>query len=73
MNLTGTKMVPLRLIETDTSGETMKRIDSIRHLQAHGCVLIREGGNLRVCHNPQANRTRTGPHDREVSARVANL
>ena len=33
----------------------MKRIDLIRHLESHGCVLLREGANHSVYHNLQHN------------------
>jgi predicted RNA binding protein YcfA (HicA-like mRNA interferase family) len=44
----------------------MKRVDLVRHLEVHGCVLLREGGNHGVYHNPQTNRTSTVPRHREV-------
>jgi len=44
----------------------VKRIDLIRHLQAHGCTLLREGAHHSVYHNAAAQRTSTVPRHREV-------
>ncbi|MGD0181683.1 MAG: type II toxin-antitoxin system HicA family toxin [Terriglobales bacterium] len=44
----------------------MKRIDLVRHLESHGCLLLREGANHSVYHNPSAQRTSTVPRHREV-------
>ena len=33
----------------------MKRRDLIRHLESHGCVLLREGGGHSVYTNPSNN------------------
>jgi mRNA interferase HicA len=44
----------------------MKRIDLIRHLEAHGCRLLREGANHSVYMNPVAEEISTVPRDREV-------
>jgi mRNA interferase HicA len=44
----------------------VKRIDLIRHLESHGCLLVREGANRSVYHNPAAQRTGTVPRHREV-------
>lgn len=44
----------------------MKRIDLIRHLESHGCALLREGANHSVYYNPVAQRTSTVPRHREV-------
>jgi len=35
-------------------------------LESHGCVLLREGANHSVYHNPAAQRTGTVPRHREV-------
>jgi predicted RNA binding protein YcfA (HicA-like mRNA interferase family) len=32
----------------------MKRLDLVRHLEANGCELLREGGSHTVYLNPQA-------------------
>ena len=39
----------------------MKRIDLIRHLEANGCVLLREGGSHSVYLNRAARKTSTVP------------
>jgi len=44
----------------------LKRVDLIRHLEAHGCVLVREGAKHSVYYNPAAQRTSTVPRHREV-------
>jgi predicted RNA binding protein YcfA (HicA-like mRNA interferase family) len=44
----------------------MKRQDLIRHLETHGCVLLREGAKHSVYHNSAAQRTSTVPRHREV-------
>lgn len=46
--------------------EFVKRFDLIRHLESHGCVLLREGANHSVYYNPAAQRTSTVPRHREV-------
>jgi len=44
----------------------MKRADLIRHLEAHGCELLREGAKHSVYYNSAAQRTSTVPRHREV-------
>ena len=44
----------------------MKRVDLIRHLEANGCTLLREGARHSVYYNPAVQRTSTIPRDREV-------
>jgi len=44
----------------------VKRTDLIRHLETHGCVLLREGGRHSVYYNPSAQRTSTIPRHCEV-------
>ena len=44
----------------------MKRVDLIRHLESHGCRLLREGGSHSVYLNPAARKTSTVPRHREV-------
>ncbi len=44
----------------------MKRIDLVRHLEANGCVLIREGAKHGVYYNPSIQRTSAVPRHREV-------
>ncbi|MEO6666610.1 MAG: type II toxin-antitoxin system HicA family toxin [Nitrospiria bacterium] len=45
----------------------MKRRDLIRHLEVHGCVLLREGGSHSVYVNRTAQKTSTIPRHREVN------
>jgi mRNA interferase HicA len=44
----------------------VKRVDLIRHLESHGCRLLREGGSHSVYVNPAVRRTSTVPRHREV-------
>ena len=45
----------------------MKRLDLVRHLEAHGCRLLREGGSHSVYVNPVARKISTVPRHREVN------
>jgi predicted RNA binding protein YcfA (HicA-like mRNA interferase family) len=45
----------------------MKRQAFIRHIQAHGCVLMREGGKHSVYYNPKNNQTSAIPRHREIN------
>ncbi|MEI7814998.1 MAG: type II toxin-antitoxin system HicA family toxin [Coriobacteriia bacterium] len=45
----------------------MKRVDLIRHLQAQGCVLFREGGNHSVYVNRSAGKVTAIPRHREIN------
>jgi len=45
----------------------MKRRDLIRHLEAHGCVFVREGANHTVYANPRRGKVSTIPRHREVN------
>jgi predicted RNA binding protein YcfA (HicA-like mRNA interferase family) len=49
----------------------MKRKDLIRHLEAHGCEFLREGGNHSVYVNRPAQKTSTVPRHREINALLA--
>jgi mRNA interferase HicA len=49
----------------------VKRVDLIRHLEAHGCRLFREGGNHAVYVNPATRKTSTVPRHREVNEFLA--
>jgi predicted RNA binding protein YcfA (HicA-like mRNA interferase family) len=49
----------------------VKRVDLIRHLEAHGCVLLREGGNHSVYINRSVRKTSTVPRHREVNDYLA--
>jgi predicted RNA binding protein YcfA (HicA-like mRNA interferase family) len=44
----------------------VKRLDLVRHLEAHGCRLLREGANHSVYVNPVARKTSTVPRHREI-------
>lgn len=45
----------------------MKRVDLIRHLEACGCVFLREGGRHTVYVNPTARKVSTVPRHREIN------
>jgi len=45
----------------------VKRVDLIRHLEAQGCRLLREGGSHSVYLNPGKRRVSTVPRHREVN------
>ncbi len=45
----------------------MKRRDLIRHLEKHGCELLREGGNHTVYVNRKAQKTSTVPRHNEIN------
>lgn len=49
----------------------MKRIDLIRHLEANGCVLLREGGSHSVYVNRRARKISTVPRHRELNEFLA--
>jgi len=49
----------------------VKRVDLIRHLESHGCRLLREGANHSVYVNPAARRSSTVPRHREVDEFLA--
>ena len=49
----------------------MKRLELIRHLDAHGCRLLREGGNHTVYLNPEARKVTTVPRHREINEHLA--
>ena len=44
----------------------MRRIDLVRHLEARGCVLLREGSKHTVYYNPTLQRTATIPRHKEI-------
>ncbi|HKE55352.1 MAG TPA: type II toxin-antitoxin system HicA family toxin [Pyrinomonadaceae bacterium] len=48
----------------------MKRADLIRHLTAHGCIFVREGGRHSVYRNPKAGCSSTVPRHREVKKQL---
>jgi mRNA interferase HicA len=45
----------------------MKRVDLIRHIEAQGCVFMREGGRHTVYLNPTARKVSTVPRHREIN------
>lgn len=45
----------------------MKRVDLIRHLMRHGCVLLREGGSHPVFVNRAASKSSTVPRHRDIN------
>jgi len=49
----------------------LKRIDLVRHLEAHGCHLLREGANHSVYVNPATRKVSTVPRHREVDEFLA--
>jgi predicted RNA binding protein YcfA (HicA-like mRNA interferase family) len=44
----------------------MKRVDLMRHLEAHGCRLLREGGSHSVYVRPETRKVSTVPRHREI-------
>ena len=49
----------------------MKRVDLIRHLEQHGCVLLREGGNHSVYLNRRTRKSSSVPRHREINEFLA--
>lgn len=49
----------------------MKRVDLIRHLEVHGCVLLREGGSHTVFVNRTARKASTVPRHRDINEDLA--
>lgn len=45
----------------------MNRRDLIRHIEGHGCVLLREGGRHSVYYNPTTNATSAVPRYTEIN------
>jgi len=45
----------------------MKRRDLLRHLERHGCALLREGGNHTVYVNRAKGKASTIPRHREIN------
>jgi len=45
----------------------LKRTDLVRHLEAHGCRLLREGGSHSVFVNTRTRKTSTVPRHREIN------
>jgi predicted RNA binding protein YcfA (HicA-like mRNA interferase family) len=49
----------------------MKRLDLIRKLEQHGCILIRHGGKHDWYQNPQTKMCQPDPRHREIKEFVA--
>lgn len=49
----------------------MKRIELIRHLERHRCMLLRWGGNHFVYVNRERRKTSTVPRQREINEFLA--
>ena len=49
----------------------MKRRDLVRHLQQHGCVLLREGGAHSVFVSRATGKVTTVPRHREINEFLA--
>jgi predicted RNA binding protein YcfA (HicA-like mRNA interferase family) len=49
----------------------MKRQELIRHLESHGCLLLREGARHSVYYNPAKNQTSAIPRHREINEVLA--
>lgn len=45
----------------------MKRQELIRHIESHGCRLLREGAKHSAYFNPENNRTTAIPRHRELN------
>ena len=49
----------------------MKRVDLIKHLEAQGCVLLRDRGKHSVYVNPANNQVSAVPRHREINEFLA--
>jgi mRNA interferase HicA len=49
----------------------VKRLDLIRHLEQHGCVLFREGGSHSVFVNRHTRKSSSVPRHREINEFLA--
>lgn len=45
----------------------MKRVDLVRHLEGHGCVLLREGANHSIYINRASKKSSSVPRHREIN------
>jgi mRNA interferase HicA len=45
----------------------MKRRDLVRHLERHGCILLREGGSHSIFVNRSSGKVSTLPRRREIN------
>jgi predicted RNA binding protein YcfA (HicA-like mRNA interferase family) len=49
----------------------VKRVELIRHLEQHGCVLFREGGHHSVFVNRRTRKSSSVPRHREINEFLA--
>ena len=49
----------------------MKRVDLVKYLSKHGCVLVREGAKHAVFFNAKTRRTSTIPRHKEINSFLA--
>jgi mRNA interferase HicA len=49
----------------------LKRRDLVRHLEAHGCQLLREGGNHTIYVNRTVKKTSSVPRHNEINNELA--
>ncbi len=49
----------------------MKRLDLVRHLERHACVVLCEGGNHTVYVNPAVRKVSAVPRHREINEFLA--
>jgi predicted RNA binding protein YcfA (HicA-like mRNA interferase family) len=49
----------------------MKRVDLVRHLEAHGCEFLREGGKHTIYVNRAAQISSSVPRHREINDLLA--
>jgi mRNA interferase HicA len=49
----------------------VRRVDLVRHLESHGCQLLREGANHSVYVNRTVRKTSTVPRHREINDYLA--
>jgi predicted RNA binding protein YcfA (HicA-like mRNA interferase family) len=49
----------------------VKRVDLVRHLEAHGCRLLREGGSHSVYVQSETRKVSTVPRHREIKELLA--
>lgn len=49
----------------------MKRVDLVRHVESHGCYLLRDRGKHSVYVNPANNQVSAVPRHREINEFLA--
>lgn len=49
----------------------MKRIDLVRHLEGHGCILFREGSRHSIFKNVKNGQMTSVPRHREIKENLA--